>query len=239
MASAVPLKAMGRFNHEAVAVDPASGIVYQTEDREDGLFYRFIPKERTNLRAGGMLQALKIRDLSEADTANRTRKRIPIGLKLDAEWVDLENVESPGDDLRHQGRSLGAALFSRGEGIWMGQGVLYFACTSGGPNAAGQIWRYSPEGKLELFVEPNETSLLENVDNLTVAPWGDLFVCEDGPGVNRVVGITPNGRLYPFAQNVMNDSEMAGAVFSPNGTTLFVNIQRPGMTLAITGPWRT
>ena len=35
----------------------------------------------------------------------------------------------------------------------------------------------------------------------------------------------------------MNDSELAGACFSPDGTTLFVNIQRPGMTVAITGPW--
>jgi len=61
----IPLTAMGRFNHEAVAVDAASGIVYQTEDREDGLFYRFIPTRRRQLAAGGRLQALKIRDLWE------------------------------------------------------------------------------------------------------------------------------------------------------------------------------
>ena len=39
----IPLKAMGQFNHEAIAVDPKSGIVYQTEDRHDSLIYRFIP----------------------------------------------------------------------------------------------------------------------------------------------------------------------------------------------------
>ena len=43
LADPVPLKAMGRFRHEAAAVDPVTGIVYLTEDRDDGLFYRFIP----------------------------------------------------------------------------------------------------------------------------------------------------------------------------------------------------
>jgi hypothetical protein len=57
----VPLIEMGRFNHEAVAIDPKTGIVYQTEDRGDGLFYRFIPKQPGNLNAGGVLQALVIK----------------------------------------------------------------------------------------------------------------------------------------------------------------------------------
>jgi secreted PhoX family phosphatase len=87
------------------------------------------------------------------------------------------------------------------------------------------------------FIEPNDGNLVENADNLTVAPWGDLIVCEDGPGDNGLVGVTPQGELYKLARNVLNHSELAGAVFSPDGTTLFVNIQRPGLTLAITGPW--
>ena len=66
----IPLKAMGRFNHEAVAVDPKTGIVYQTEDRGDSLIYRFIPDTPGELAAGGKLQALKIRDLKGADTRN-------------------------------------------------------------------------------------------------------------------------------------------------------------------------
>jgi secreted PhoX family phosphatase len=76
------------------------------------------------------------------------------------------------------------------------------------------------------------------VDNVTIAPWGDLLLCEDGPEENRVVGVTPQGQLYLFARNAMNDSEFAGGTFSPDGSTFFVNIQNPGMTLAITGPWR-
>ena len=123
--------------------------------------------------------------------------------------------------------------------MWVGNNDIYFACTDGGPKKAGQIWRYTPgdAGRLQLFVEPNDTSILEMPDNITVSGWGDLIACEDGPGRNYVVGITPQGKLYQLARNAMNDSEFAGATFSPDSSTLFVNIQRPGLTIAITGPW--
>ena len=249
LAVPIPLKAMGRFNHEAIAVGPA-GIVYQTEDRGDGLIYRFIPNRPQNLQQGGRLQALKIRDQAGLNTNNRSGSRIPVKTKLQTEWVDLENVESPEDDLRQQGHSRGAATFDRGEGIWTGQDGIYFTCTAGGRSSAGQIWRYVPSshegtpeernnpGTLELFIEPNDTRLLDSADNLTIAPWGDIFLCEDGPGDNRIIGVTRQGEIYDFARNVMNNSELAGATFSPDSTTLFVNIQNPGLTLAITGPWR-
>jgi hypothetical protein len=243
-----PLTEMGRFNREAIAVDLASGVVYQTEDRADGLLYRFIPTERGVLRRGGRLQALRLPGLDVSDTSNRDRA-LAVGGSFPVAWVDLEDATSPRDDLRVQGVSKGAATFSRGEGIWSGPGVVYFAATSGGANRAGQIWRYRPSplegtpgestepGTLELFVEPNDTEVLESADNLTIAPWGDLIVCEDGPNGNFLRGVTPEGRLYTFARNSMNNSELAGATFSPDLTTLFVNIQRPGLTLAITGPW--
>jgi secreted PhoX family phosphatase len=241
LAAPVPLKAMGRFNHEAIAVGP-DGVVYETEDRGDGLIYRFIPNRPQNLQAGGRLQALRIRDRKGVNTNNRSGFETPLNVKLAVEWVDLEDVESPDDNLRKQGLSLGAATFDRGEGMWTGRDGIYFACTTGGRSSAGQIWRYSPgrnenEASLELFIEPNDKSLLENADNITVAPWGDLFICEDGPGENRVIGVSPRGETYVFARNAMNDSELTGATFSPDATTLFVNIQNPGLTLAITGPW--
>ena len=236
-----PLKAMGRFYHEAIAVDAQTGIVYQTEDRDDSLLYRFIPERRGDLASGGQLQALAIRDLPSADMRNWMAQSIPVGRTFEADWIDLDDVQSPKDDLRVRGFAAGAARFARGEGMWAGQGVIYFACTSGGSSKAGQIWKYVPDangGKLQLFIEPNDTSVLEMADNITVAPWGDLIICEDGPNGNHVLGVTPQGRLYQLARNVMNTSEFAGAVFSPDGSTLFVNIQTPGLTLAITGPWR-
>ncbi len=246
----VPLKAMGRFSHEAIAVEPSSGVIYQTEDRADGLLYRFIPNRKGNLRAGGRLQALKIRGMEGVNTSNQMEQAIAAGRILDVDWIDLDNVESPLDDLRSRGASRGAARFSRGEGIWADRRTIYFACTDGGAAKAGQIWRYTPSrfegadrerqnpGRLELFIEPNDKSRFENADNITVSPWGDLIVSEDGPGANYLVGITPNGELYPLARNAMNESELAGATFSPDATTLFVNIQRPGLTLAITGAWK-
>jgi secreted PhoX family phosphatase len=71
-----------------------------------------------------------------------------------------------------------------------------------------------------------------------VSPFGDLFICEDGDGEQFVVGVTPKGKLYHFARNAINDREFAGVCFSPDGRTMFVNIQDPGITFAIWGDWR-
>ena len=249
LAAPVPLKEMGRFRHEAVAVDPGTGIVYQTEDRTDGIFYRFIPKSPGKLVEGGKLQALRIRDQARADTRNFAGQQFRPGQKLDVEWVDMKDVLSPDDDLRYQGFfEHGAARFARGEGIWYGQNSVLFACTNGGKARKGQIWRYTPSadegkagestkpGQLELFIEPNDGNLVENCDNITLAPWGDLIICEDGKSPQYLVGVQPDGTTYRFAKTSL--AEFAGACFSPDGTTLFVNIMgSPGVTLAITGPW--
>ncbi|MDZ4702190.1 MAG: DUF839 domain-containing protein [Rhodothermales bacterium] len=249
----VPLKAMGRFNHEAIAVDPASGVVYQTEDRHDGLIYRFIPTEPGRLDRGGRLQALVVVDQPSLDTRNWEEGGAPVqrNAPMAVRWIDLDNVEAPEDDLRTRGSAAGAARFARGEGMWYASGTVYFACTNGGREKKGQIWKYVPspfEGThrepeqpatLALFVEPNDGSIIENADNLTVAPWGDLVVCEDGPGSQHLLRITPAGDVIRFATNVASESELAGSVFSPDGSTLFVNVQTDGLTLAITGPWAT
>ena len=70
-----------------------------------------------------------------------------------------------------------------------------------------------------------------------MAPWGDLIVCEDTSNHCGLVGIRPDGSQYAIADNAWSNSELAGVCFSPDGRTMFVNIQYPGMTLAITGPW--
>jgi secreted PhoX family phosphatase len=236
LAQAVPLKAMGRFNHEAIAVDPKTGYVFETEDRGDGLLYRFVPAVKGELAKGGKLQALGVRDSFALDTRNWDKQRIPVGGKLRVQWLDLENVDSPKDDLRHRGAKQGAACFARGEGMWYSEGSVYFACTNGGGGRHGQIWKLAGD-TLELFAEPNDKDLCDNADNLTVAPWGDVILCEDGGGDQFIVGITPEGKYFKFAHNASGNSEFAGATFSPDGSTLFVNIQHQGLTLAITGPW--
>lgn len=248
-----PIKAMGRFNHEAVAVDPASGVVYLTEDRGDGIFYRYIPNSPGELHKGGKLQALAILGEKSRDTRNWKDSEGPEFRLMEAHqvtWVDIENVESPEDDLRFQGFDKGAAVFARGEGIWWGDKEVYFACTNGGKIGAGQVFRYTPSqyegkpeernapGELSLFAEPNDREILKNCDNLAVAPWGDVILCEDHKHP-FLVGVTPEGELYHLAENVGYASELAGGVFSPSGKTYFVNIQGPGITLAITGPWKS
>jgi secreted PhoX family phosphatase len=252
LAVPAPIKGMGRFNHEAVAVDPKTGIVYLTEDKGDGLFYRFIPNVKGKMLEGGKLQALGILGAKSRDTRNWEDPKVeefPVGIAHDVVWIDMEDIESPKDDLRQQGLDKGAACFARGEGIWFGKKELYFACTNGGKIMSGQVFRYTPgpdegtanekkaPGKLELFAEPNDRDILKNCDNLAIAPWGDLVLCEDHPQ-SFIVGITPKGAYYKLAENVGFLSEMAGGVFSPSGDTFFVNLQAPGITLAINGPWR-
>lgn len=253
LAEPVPLKAMGQFNHEAVCVDPKTSIVYQTEDREDGLIYRFLPNEPGKLVKGGILQALAIKGKKSAITRNwkTDGQNFPINEPMEVEWINLKNVEEiENDTLRMQGFQNGAAKFARGEGMWFGNQELYFACTSGGVTKTGQIFRYTPSpyegtsdevkqpGQIELFLEPNNGELLKYCDNLTVAPWGDVIFCEDHARP-RVVGITKNGQFYKIAENIGFDSEFAGGVFSPSGKTYFVNIQHAGLTLAIQGPWKS
>ena len=252
-----PIVGMGRFNHEAVAIDPRTGIVYLTEDRNDGLFYRFLPNNKDDLRAGGKLQVLAVGEKGSrsgpgVDTRNWDETGLhafPVMEPHAVHWFDIDKVESPDDDLRKRGHDMGGARFARGEGIWFGNGELYFACTNGGVKQVGQIFRYRPgkaegtaaegsdPGMLELFLEPNDKAVLHGADNLTIAPWGDIIFCEEGPRNARVRGVTRNGQVYGIGENAYNSSEMAGACFSPDGSTLFVNIYNPGITLAITGPW--
>lgn len=259
LAQPIPLTGMGRFKHEAVCIDPRTGIAYLTEDENDGrgLFYRFLPTDRTNLAKGGRLQALGFKDGD--DSRNWTGRDWAAGAWRDAVWIDLDGVDNPNNDLRDRGHAKGAAWFARGEGIFFGKGELYFTCTSGGPGRLGQILRYTPSrfegearetdepGRLQLFVEPTDNRVMAMCDNLAVAPWGHLVVCEDKverAGVNFLRGVTPAGKVYALGRLVranptdpMPTTELAGVCFSPDGTTMFVNAYWPGMTLAITGPW--
>jgi len=230
----VPLTAMGRFNHEAAAVDPNTGYVYMTEDRGDGLFYRFVPNNRNNLSAGGTLYALRIIGSSGINTATGFPKNMPRSV----DWVQITNPDPSTDTVRTEGYNKGAARFSGGEGIFYGGGYVYFTCKSGGSSGDGQIWRYSPgNNTVELYIEPNNSGVLDNPDNIVVFPNRDIFLCEDGDGTDFIVGITPTGSLYKFARNRLNTSEFAGVCFSPDGQTMFANIQSPGITFAIWGPW--
>jgi secreted PhoX family phosphatase len=257
----VPLTGLGRYSHEACAVDPGTGIVYLSEDTGDSLFYRFLPSARGELAKGGRLQALALVAQSGADTRNwpageggDPAQTYAIGARYATRWVDLDHVDAPDGDLRLRGRKAGAAIFARGEGLAFSLEVagpaIYFACTSGGAARKGQVWRYLPSahegtpreadtpGQIELFVESHAESEFDMVDNIVASPRGDLIMCEDGGGDQFVRAVAPDGLIYPIARNAdTRKSEFCGCCFSPDGRVLFVNIQSPGVTLAITGDW--
>ncbi len=238
----VPLRAMGRFNHEAACVDRVTGYVYQTEDRDDGVFYRFIPNTPGKLIEGGRLQAMVLDGVT--DTRNWDGAKLQGGEGITVSWVDLDDVEAPRDDLRTRAAAAGAALIARGEGLHMGSDDLYICSTSGGEQKLGQIFRLVPgrgdtPDRFELFFESESTEQFNYGDNLCVAPNGHLIICEDqytDVVDNHLRGITPDGRAYDFGRLNMQ-TELAGGCFSPDGKTFFVNAYAPTRTLAITGPW--
>ncbi|MEJ7761056.1 MAG: alkaline phosphatase PhoX [Gemmatimonadaceae bacterium] len=246
----IPLRAMGRFVHEAVAVDPATSIVYQTEDQITAGFYRFIPRTRQLLANGGTLQMLGVKGSPRYDAAIGQT----IGKVLQVSWLPIPNPDpaTAGTDpaaVFNQGYSAGAARFSRLEGCWHADDSIYFSATNGGNAQAGQVWRYRPtnhaDGELTLVFESPSRDVLDSPDNITVSPRGGIVICEDGFGEQFVRGLTPDGRIFDVAKNLLNVSEFAGVCFSPDGATLFVNIQGAtldagsarGMTFAIQGPW--
>jgi len=245
-----PIKAMGRFEHEAAAVHAASGIVFLTEDKIESLFYRYVPHHAGKLLAGGRLQALAIGDGASVNTSNWHGKiTVKLGQEFPVRWIDLDNVDSDRNDLRLRGAAKGATTFTRGEGMCVAGDDFFIAATSGGPASLGQVFCYrasafegtdkesDASGSLTLIAESSPDSLLRNADNITMSPCGNLMVCEDTASHCGIVGIDPDGVQYAIADNAYSGSELAGICFSPDGETLFVNIQYPGMTLAITGPW--
>ncbi|WP_437937990.1 alkaline phosphatase PhoX [Sorangium sp. So ce341] len=228
------LTGYGRFFHEAAVVDPATNIAYLTEDRADGCLYRFKPADPA-APFEGKLQALAVVGARKADTSGwALREPREIG------WVDIDDPDPRDDTVRKQAQAKGAALFRRGEGVCLARGAVYVSATIGGPAGAGQIFRLAPAGDggaLEVLAHATSTDELDAPDNITVAPWGELFMAEDGSRGNYLRGVTRDGQIFDFARNARSPGELAGVCFSPDGKALFVNMQEDGLTLAVTGPF--
>jgi secreted PhoX family phosphatase len=255
-----PILGMGQFYHEAVAIDPATGIAYMTEDTGPKAgFYRFIPNVSGDLLAGGRLQMMKV-----VDRPDMTDYLIP-GQEMDVEWVDIPDPTAGlvprhpnGDGVVRQGLAAGGSGFVALEGCAISEGRVYFTSKLGGRASAGYVLEYHPSReKIWLVYESPGHSHFSGPDNLVVSPRGSLVICEDRLHRNKaaqmVAGLTRKGEFFGFCQvNPELDgnygghdltrtalrSEWAGATFSLDGVWMFLNIYNPGITIAITGPWR-
>jgi secreted PhoX family phosphatase len=251
-----PILDAGRFSHEAVAW--LDGVLYETEDRGNAAFYRFVPDRRPRewgdlASFGGTLEALAVRGRPNFDADDATP-----GETLRAEWVTIDEPNPLTDTVRTEAQGKGAAIFNRTEGIWSADGRVYFDCTSGGDAGLGQIWEYTPrgdgDGLLRLVYESTSPDDLQAPDNLVVVPHsGDVWVQEDGSGEQFVRGVTRRGEIYDFASGILSGSEFCGGCFSPDGDTFFLNQQgdrlaagetpetqaneQRGFTFAIWGPF--
>ncbi|GAA5080819.1 DUF839 domain-containing protein [Nocardia iowensis] len=215
---AVRRPAMGLFTHEACAVDPDRRVVYMTEDRRDGRFYRFVPSSWPDLAAGqlevlvetnGSLSWQAIPDPSASSTP--TRLQVP-----------------------------GSKVFNGGEGCYYADGTCWF--TTKGDN---KVWAYdAASNQLSLTYEPGNGAPLSGVDNVTGASNGDLFVAEDGGDMQ--ICIIADGAVAPFLQvDRSGRSEIAGPAFNPAGERFYFSSQRgttgsssDGITYEVTGPFR-
>jgi uncharacterized protein len=264
--SPVPLKFLGRFAHEAVAVDPTTSAVYETEDATGphGLYLRWSPPK--GFTAGkGALRALALgaggstAGRLQAMRCTRAGKHVPDlslatrpGTQYTVEWVDVPDRLALTTSVRKQFSDGQITRSRKLEGAWWGDGGTYFvasfARTSDGSvnEHDGQVWFYDPHTGLVTLTtifgvnrDPGvDTGNYDGPDNITVSPYGGILMAEDGEGIQHLVAITHQGRPYPLARNQLNGSEFCGVAFSADGSTLFANMQVPGYVFAITGPWR-
>jgi uncharacterized protein len=257
-----PLTAMGRFSHEANMIDPRTGYVYETEDAGPSGFYKFVPNSRGKLWMGGALYMLAVKNQLNINLSAGGALAHPIGTMWDVTWVRIDDPRAATTSCYKQGEAKGGAAFARLEGAWWGDRTGFFLTTNGGVVGEGQVFEYDPRAEtLKLIYDAPNANDLDNPDNITVTPRGGLLLCEDAAGNNfiageRLVGLTLDGETFTFAQNNINltagqiagagktiasgdyrQSEWAGACYSPDGKWLFVNIQTPGITFAIKGPW--
>jgi MYXO-CTERM domain-containing protein len=232
----VKIPAFGRFKHEAAAVDLVTGIVYLTEDLSDSSLYRFVPDDPA-VPFVGRLQALKLVGVDVAETTTMEVGAAPVAI----EWVNIDEPDPEPDNVRLQAQARGAAIFKRGEGIIITAArEVYFTATTGGPIGKGQVFRLRdrPDGStLEVVAASTDTDILNMPDNITMSPWGELFMCEDGGGVDRLLVLTADGEIVDFARNAASEGELAGVCFSPDGRALFLNLYQEGLTVVITGPF--
>ena len=248
---AVKLPALGKFQHEACAVDTQSDPmhIYMTEDQRNdafvngGGFYRFIPDfntrdgSRPDLSSGQLqIAVVESGDLFEPRAVSWQEVPNP-------EPIDLQPHESVLLATRFQVPR--AEHFDGGEGIWFHSADRSIVFSTKGDN---RLWRYDIEASTVQAIyddDSSEDNILSALDNVIMTPQGDIICCEDGDDA-QVVAITPDGRQVPLLQLIAN-GEPAGPSFSPDGQRLYISgysgpsgpddTRQLGATYEISGPW--
>ena len=219
--------ALGRFNHEAVAVDTSNMQLYLTEDERDGCLYRYSSNSIDKLGGYPDLDngSLEVAEIINGETGALRWHLIP----------DPQTKDTP---TRKQVTQ--SSNFNRGEGIWFHEDAIFFTTTGN-----NRVYAYD--------IKNNDLSIIYNgalyvfpvltgVDNITSNKSGELLVAEDG-GDLQIVVITTAGEIKPLLQLVGHDrSEITGPAFSPDGSRLYFSSQRgttgrskDGITFEITG----
>jgi secreted PhoX family phosphatase len=256
-----PIKALGRFAHEAVVVDPEDHVLYMTEDaaKPNGLIYRYTPPPEALPLGKGSLRRLP-RDagsLGALRASTPAGQHVPdlsvateIGTTYTVDWVEVPDRDAARRSVRRQFGDDEVTRARKLEGMWWGDGGAYivssFARASDGAATAhdGQVWFLDPRaGSLTLHLRfaPTDTPDLapNGPDNITVSPYGGVVIAEDGKGRPHLLGATLAGTVFLLAQSEaeVDEAEFCGPVFSADERTLFVNLQGPGLTFAIEGPF--
>jgi secreted PhoX family phosphatase len=221
VAAQIVRPALGKFNHEAVAVDLAERRLYLTEDQIDGMFYRFTPSVWGDLSSG----VLEVATVTGSDVT----------------WTQLLDPNPPNGETETRYQIVGATPFAGGEGIVYSDGFVYFTT-----KFDNRVWRYHPATQtIVIFYDDDldPSPVLTGVDNIAVSRAGDLLVAEDG-GNMEIVLITPDCVAAPIVRIVgQPTSEITGPAFDPLGRRLYFSSQRGGPTSAgityeVTGPFR-
>ncbi|WOP17706.1 alkaline phosphatase PhoX [Raineyella sp. LH-20] len=253
-----PLKALGRFPHEAAVVDPRTLEVYLTEDASGpfGLFYKAIlvsPKAQYGgLRGDGDLYAMNcFLNGTQQPTLHPFSK---VGTVLDVEWVKIPDPDATTTSTRKQLANDQVTRSQKIEGAWFGNGKAHFVVSFADGFHEGQVWAYDPmTSTLELEVYyPTvvagggaEDSVPDRPDGITGSPFGGLIISEDSNGGQNVLAVAEDGSTSLLARNrrdiikptAEGISEITGVTFSPDGKTLFFAFQEPGITFAVSGPF--
>ncbi|GIF46311.1 hypothetical protein DFJ67_5032 [Asanoa ferruginea] len=267
-----PIKCLGRYAHEAVAIGDDRTSVYLSEDADgpNGLFYRWTAPRGVKLGPGvltrlapnaGTLAAMAI-ILDDGsvlpDVAYLTSAQL--GRPFPVRWVEVPERDAQSKNVREQFADNQVTRGKKFEGVWGTDEGVYvvnsYAWDEGElPTDAtphdGMVWFYHYRNQTIQLVTyfPHQPTAedgsaakygdltFDGPDNVTVTPWGSLVLAEDGAGASHVLSSFPGGPTYAIARNQLNDSEFCGPTFTADGKVLFVNMQDPGLTLAITGAW--